>query len=302
MDAGLKAILDILRARVGHDFRCYKPGTLDTPDPPEDDPGQDRDHGRLRPAPDRSPRRSRPAAEGPAHRRHGLLPPAPGLGNPGKQVIAPLVENAPRVRKSGSGSPAARRARRSTAWPCCWPRQVEKSGGKTNFQIFATDADFAALATARTGSYPAEEIGANVSAERLKRFFSRKDGRYQVIKNIRERIVFAAQNLTADPPFSRLDLISCRNLLIYLDQEVQRKIIALFHFALREGGFLFLGNAETIGDRGGTVRAGLEEMADLPPHRRRASHQCGNSGPVRRRTQPAPFKATGIGRDAPGPA
>ena len=106
-----------------------------------------------------------------------------------------------------------------------------------DFQIFATDADFAALATARTGSYTAEEIGESISAERLKRFFSRRDGRYQVIKSIRERIVFAAQNLTADPPFSRLDLIICRNLLIYLDQQVQRKIIALFHFALREGGF-----------------------------------------------------------------
>ena len=127
--------------------------------------------------------------------------------------------------------------------------QAERSGRKTDFQIFATDADFAALATARTGSYPAEEIGENVSAERLKRFFSRRDGRYQVIKSIRERVVFAAQNITADPPFSRLDLIVCRNLLIYLDQQVQQKIIALFHFALRDGGFLFLGNAETVGDR-----------------------------------------------------
>ena len=88
-----------------------------------------------------------------------------------------------------------------------------------------------------------------VSPERLKRFFVRKDGRYQVIKEIRDQVVFAPQNLTADPPFSRLDLISCRNLLIYLDQQVQKKIIALFHFALREGGFLFLGTAETVGDR-----------------------------------------------------
>ena len=83
----------------------------------------------------------------------------------------------------------------------------------------------------------------------MKRFFTRKDGRYQVIKEIRDLIVFAPQNLTADPPFSKLDLISCRNLLIYLDQEVQKKIVALFHFALREGGFLFLGTAETVGDR-----------------------------------------------------
>ncbi len=127
--------------------------------------------------------------------------------------------------------------------------QVEKSGKKVDIQIFATDSDAAALAAARSGSYSEEEIGENVSPERLKRFFARKDGRYQVIKKIREQVVFAPQNLTADPPFSRLDLISCRNLLIYLDQEVQKKIIALFHFALREGGFLFLGTAETVGDR-----------------------------------------------------
>ena len=127
--------------------------------------------------------------------------------------------------------------------------QVEKSGKKVSIQIFATDSDVASLATARSGTYSEEEIGENVSAERLKRFFTRKDGRYQVIKEVRERIVFAPQNITADPPFSRLDLISCRNLLIYLDQQVQKKIIALFHFALREGGFLFLGNAETVGDR-----------------------------------------------------
>ena len=127
--------------------------------------------------------------------------------------------------------------------------QVEKSGKKVDIQIFATDSDVAALATARSGIYSQEEIGENLSPERLKRFFVRKDGLYQVVKELREQVVFAPQNLTADPPFSRLDLISCRNLLIYLDQEVQKKIIALFHFALREGGFLFLGNAETVGDR-----------------------------------------------------
>jgi len=84
-----------------------------------------------------------------------------------------------------------------------------------------------------------------------KRQAEHMDGRHQVIKSIHERIVFAVQNITADPPFSRLDLIICRNLLIYLDQQIQKKIIALFHFALRDGGFLFLGNAETVGDREG---------------------------------------------------
>ena len=129
--------------------------------------------------------------------------------------------------------------------------QVKVSTGKIDFQIFATDVDDAALATARAGSYTAEEIGPNVSPERLKRFFSRscRDNRCQVVKTLRGRIIFAAQNLTADPPLSRLDLVVCRNLLIYLDQPMQRRIITLFHFALREQGFLFLGNAETIDSR-----------------------------------------------------
>ena len=165
---------------------------------------------------------------------------------------------------------------------------TEKSGGKTNFQIFATDADFAALAAARTGSYPAEEISEGISAERLKRFFSRRDGHYQVIKSIRERIVFAAQNITADPPFSRLDLIICRNLLIYLDQQVQRKITALFHFALRDGGFLFLGNAETIGDREDLFEPVSKKWRIY--RRIGVGHRTNVEIPAYSAGQPAPFK------------
>ena len=166
-----------------------------------------------------------------------------------RKVIAPLMENAPPGSVIRVWVPGCSSGKEVYSLAMLLAEQAEVTGGKIDFQIFATDADFAALATARTGSYAVEEIGANISPERLKKFFSRRDGHYQVIKSIRERIVFAAQNLTADPPFSRLDLIICRNLLIYLDQPVQKRIIALFHFALHDGGFLFLGNAETIGDR-----------------------------------------------------
>jgi two-component system CheB/CheR fusion protein len=115
-------------------------------------------------------------------------------------------------------------------------------------QIFASDIDTAALEFARNGRYPAS-IAADVSAERLKRFFVKEDGdqHYLVNKTLRENIVFADQNVIADPPFSKLDLICCRNLLIYLKPEIQEKLIALFHFALREGGYLFLGSSETTG-------------------------------------------------------
>ncbi|MFO0820526.1 MAG: CheR family methyltransferase [Pirellulales bacterium] len=114
-------------------------------------------------------------------------------------------------------------------------------------QIFATDVDEHALGVARRGVYPAD-ITADVSPERLARFFTQVDqSAWQVRKQVRETVTFAVQNLIADAPFSRMDLISCRNLLIYLEPEVQKRVIALLHFALKEGGFLFLGPSETIG-------------------------------------------------------
>jgi two-component system, chemotaxis family, CheB/CheR fusion protein len=114
-------------------------------------------------------------------------------------------------------------------------------------QIFATDIDESALDVARRGAYP-ESIATDVSPERLGRFFTPvDDASYQVGKQLREIVIFARQNLIADTPFSKLDLIVCRNLLIYLEPEVQKKVIAFLHFSLNEGGFLFLGSSETIG-------------------------------------------------------
>ena len=113
-------------------------------------------------------------------------------------------------------------------------------------QVFATDIDEQALEIARVGIYP-ESIAADLTPERLRRFFIHEDNHYRVTKQLRDMVVFATQNLTSDPPFSKLDLISCRNLLLYLDPAMQKRMIALFHFALNENGVLFLGNAETIG-------------------------------------------------------
>ncbi len=113
-------------------------------------------------------------------------------------------------------------------------------------QIYATDIDDGALGNARAGLYPAN-ITADVSEERLQRFFTREGHAFRVSKQIRDAVVFAVQNLIMDPPFSKLDVVSCRNLLIYLEPEVQRTVIGLFHFALNDGGYLLLGSAETIG-------------------------------------------------------
>lgn len=112
--------------------------------------------------------------------------------------------------------------------------------------VFASDVDPDAVATAREGFYP-ETIATDVSPERLARFFVKQDHGYSVLPELRANVVFTIQDLLADPPFSRLDFVSCRNLLIYLGTEAQTKAIALFHFALRQGGILLLGTSETVG-------------------------------------------------------
>jgi len=118
-------------------------------------------------------------------------------------------------------------------------------------QIFATDLDGQSIASARAGVFPAS-IATDLSPERLSRFFTAEPdgGSYRIHKAIRDMLVFSEQDLIKDPPFSKLDLISCRNLLIYMGGELQKKLIPLFHYALNPGGFLFQGTSETVGEFG----------------------------------------------------
>ena len=116
-------------------------------------------------------------------------------------------------------------------------------------QIFGTDIDEDSIAHARTGLYPAN-ISLDVSAPRLKRYFIKEETGFRIRNEIREWMVFAIQNVISDAPFTKLDLVSCRNLLIYLDSELQGKLIPMFHYSLRPNGFLFLGSSETVGTFG----------------------------------------------------
>ncbi len=116
-------------------------------------------------------------------------------------------------------------------------------------QIFATDLSEKSLQKARDGVYP-ENIEAEISASRLRRFFTKTDGKYQINKSLRDLCVFARQNVVADPPFSRVDIISCRNLLIYLSPQLQKRVIPTFHYALNANGYLLLGASESIGGFG----------------------------------------------------
>ena len=124
---------------------------------------------------------------------------------------------------------------------------LDQIGSQRTPQIFATDlGDAASLDKARAGLYP-ESIEADVSPDRLRRFFVKEDRSYRIQRSVRDMCVFARQNLTVDPPFSRVDLVMCRNVLIYMSPALQDRLLPVFHFALNSGGFMVLGLAETVG-------------------------------------------------------
>jgi two-component system CheB/CheR fusion protein len=124
---------------------------------------------------------------------------------------------------------------------------MNETGQDYKTQIYSTDLDDDAIAVARAGMYP-PNIAQDVAPERLRRFFIKEDAGYRVKKDIREMVVFATQNIIKDPPFTKLDLLSCRNLMIYLEPELQSRVLPAFHYALKPGGVLFLSPSESIGN------------------------------------------------------
>lgn len=150
-------------------------------------------------------------------------------------------------------------------------------------QIFATDLDSDAIDKARSGRYP-PNIAADVSEARLRRYFVQSEAGYQVCKEIREMVTFAPQNVIMDPPFTKLDLLTCRNLLIYLEADLQKKLLPLFHYSLRPGGILVLGSAETASAAG--------ELFTSWPGKTRIYQRRENSP----RSEPVEFPATLYGR------
>ena len=243
---GIEAIITLLRTREGRDFRQYKRGTLAR-----------RIHRRmglksidtveeyvefLRAEP----------VEAAALARDLTITVTGFLRDPEAwealvaRVLAPLAaerdDGAPvRMWVAGcaTGEEAYTLAMLMTA-------QADEAGKAFDLKIFATDSQAENLRLAREGVYPEAALEA-LGAERRRRFFTKLDGTYEVDKALRELIVFAPHDLLRDPPFSRLDVVTCRNLMIYLQPEAQKRTIRLMHFALREGGALFLDSAETVG-------------------------------------------------------
>jgi two-component system, chemotaxis family, CheB/CheR fusion protein len=123
--------------------------------------------------------------------------------------------------------------------------EASRRDDRPEMQLFASDLDTSALATAREASYPLA-IQTDVSEDRLRRFFTREGDHYRIRREVRDLVVFAPHSLLRDPPFSHIDLISCRNLLIYLDRDLQSQVCGTFHYALRKGGYLFVGSSESI--------------------------------------------------------
>jgi two-component system, chemotaxis family, CheB/CheR fusion protein len=163
-----------------------------------------------------------------------------------RHVFPAILENRPRdmpIRVWVSGCATGEEA---YSVAICLVEFLAKRRSDYRVQVFATDLSETAIEQARTGMYP-QSIEADVSADRLRRFFSKHDGGFQITKMIRDLCIFARQDLTRDPPFSRLDLILCRNVLIYMDALLQKKLLSVFHYALNAKGFLVLGQAETVG-------------------------------------------------------
>ena len=165
-------------------------------------------------------------------------------------AIPALLDNYPAGKRMRAWVPACSTGEEAYSLAMIFKEVLNQRQSLAGFslQIFATDLDEDAIEKARQGFYPAN-ICADVTDERLSRFFIQEDGGYRVSKTIREMVIFAPQNIIMDPPFTKLDILSCRNLLIYLDQPLQNKLIPLFHYALVSRGILMLGNAETIGSQ-----------------------------------------------------
>ncbi|WP_174254890.1 chemotaxis protein CheB, partial [Acidisphaera sp. S103] len=244
----LPTIIDLLRARTAHDFTLYKPGTLqrrierrmvmaavDI-----------RDSDRYIKILQNDPNELNLLAKDLLINVTGFFRDPAVFDLLAKKIIPDLVRShAPdkpmRIWVAGCST-----GEETYSLAMLFREEISAANLGIKLQVFASDVDPDAIASAREGLYPAS-MKADVAAERIARFFSKEEHSYRVSPELRSAVVFTVQDVLADPPFSRLDFVSCRNLLIYLRPEAQAKVVALFHFALSEGGILLLGTSETTG-------------------------------------------------------
>jgi two-component system CheB/CheR fusion protein len=163
-------------------------------------------------------------------------------------ILPEMIKNAPNRHVLRAWVTACSTGEEAYSLAMIFKEVLEKSqnGRVLSLQIFATDLDKDAIEKARSGVYP-ENIDAEVSPERLARFFTLESSGYKISNSIREMVVFAPQNIIKDPPFTKLDILTCRNMLIYMEPDLQKKLISLFNYSLNQDGILVLGTAETLG-------------------------------------------------------
>lgn len=164
-----------------------------------------------------------------------------------EHVIRPIVEAKARSAPIRVWVPGCSTGEEAYSLAILFKEHLEDTQQDRKVQIFATDIDANAIEMARPGVYP-ESIAADIPPQILRRFFRRHGITYEIDRSIRDMLVFAVQSVIKDPPFSKIDLISCRNLLIYMKTDLQKQVLPLFHYSLSDGGYLFLGSSETIGD------------------------------------------------------
>jgi two-component system CheB/CheR fusion protein len=183
------------------------------------------------------------------------------------QVIPQLFENRPADSAIRTWTAGCSTGEEAYSLAILLVERMEALKLNVKLQLFASDVDSRAIATARAGLYPAS-IAADISPERLARFFTLEGNgsAYRIHKTIRDLLVFSEQDVIKDPPFSRLDLLTCRNLMIYMGPELQKKLIPLFHYALKPGGWLFLGSSESVGEFD-TLFSAFEGSAKIYRHK-----------------------------------
>ena len=248
-ESALAGIIDLLRARKSLDFGLYKKGTLLRQIERRMASASIRDMGLYLKAIHQDPDEIDRLAKGMLINVTHFFRDQEAFDLLAEKIIPELVSRQPlevplRIWDAGCST-----GEETYSIAMLFLEAIASSQRNVKLQLFASDVADDALTVARNGLYP-ESIGKDVSPARLKRFFVKEGHAWRVTRELRETVVFTSQDLLADAPFSRLDFISCRNVLIYLRSDVQEKVISLFHFALREGGTLFLGGAETVGDLG----------------------------------------------------
>jgi two-component system CheB/CheR fusion protein len=245
----LAEIIDLLRTKTSHDFTLYKPGTLQRRIERRAAMAAVGDVGRYLALLRRDTRELELLAKDLLINVTGFFRDPDVFAFLAEKIVPELVRRHAADQPLRIWVAGCSTGEETYSLAMLFHEEIAAAGRNIKLQIFASDVDADAVARARQGVYP-ESIEADIQPARLTRFFIKEDHSYRVVPTLRDVVVFAVQDLLADPPFSRLDLISCRNLLIYLQPEAQDKVLLLFHFALRDDGILLLGGSETAGSLG----------------------------------------------------